>query len=201
MGTGRLFYGERATGCVASPDPLPCSLLPHLPTCSTMHRTRMRFAMRWTIALLGLAVGNWGSGLAVQSSEPGAIKFELDVQPILTARGCNSGPCHGKSRGQNGFALSLLGLTPTWTFARSSPMVVGAAWPRPHPTRACFFRRPSARCPTVVESASIWTAPTMGSWRDGSKGVSNARGKPTRSFAGFAFHPNPGHSLLAKTLR
>ncbi len=38
-----------------------------------------------------------------------SIKFELDVQPILTARGCNSGPCHGKARGQNGFALSLLG--------------------------------------------------------------------------------------------
>ncbi|MFM8574159.1 MAG: hypothetical protein ACKOAU_21360, partial [Pirellula sp.] len=37
------------------------------------------------------------------------VKFELDIQPILTARGCNSGPCHGKSRGQNGFALSLLG--------------------------------------------------------------------------------------------
>ncbi len=36
-------------------------------------------------------------------------KFELDIQPILTARGCNSGSCHGKSRGQNGFALSLLG--------------------------------------------------------------------------------------------
>jgi hypothetical protein len=35
-------------------------------------------------------------------------KFELDVQPILTARACNSGPCHGKARGQNGFALSLL---------------------------------------------------------------------------------------------
>ena len=38
-----------------------------------------------------------------------ALKFELDIQPILTARGCNSGPCHGKARGQNGFALSLLG--------------------------------------------------------------------------------------------
>jgi hypothetical protein len=39
----------------------------------------------------------------------GGIKFELDIQPLLTARGCNSGPCHGKQRGQNGFALSLLG--------------------------------------------------------------------------------------------
>ena len=36
-------------------------------------------------------------------------KFEMDIQPILTARGCNSGPCHGKSRGQNGFELSLFG--------------------------------------------------------------------------------------------
>lgn len=37
------------------------------------------------------------------------ISFELDVQPILTARGCNQGACHGKARGQNGFQLSLLG--------------------------------------------------------------------------------------------
>ena len=43
------------------------------------------------------------------STENVARKFELDIQPILTARGCNSGGCHGKARGQNGFALSLLG--------------------------------------------------------------------------------------------
>jgi len=41
--------------------------------------------------------------------EAPVITFELDVQPLLTRYGCNSGPCHGKSRGQNGFALSLLG--------------------------------------------------------------------------------------------
>ncbi|MFN5948254.1 MAG: Ig domain-containing protein, partial [Pirellulaceae bacterium] len=43
-------------------------------------------------------------------------KFELDIQPILTARGCNSGPCHGKSRGQNGFSLSLLGFDADWDY-------------------------------------------------------------------------------------
>ncbi|MCG8652404.1 MAG: hypothetical protein MI861_21365, partial [Pirellulales bacterium] len=37
------------------------------------------------------------------------ISFELDVQPVLTAQGCNMGACHGKQRGQNGFQLSLLG--------------------------------------------------------------------------------------------
>ena len=38
--------------------------------------------------------------------------FERHVMPMLTARGCNAGGCHGKSGGQNGFALSLLGFDP-----------------------------------------------------------------------------------------
>ena len=38
-----------------------------------------------------------------------SITFESDIQPQLTRLGCNAGACHGKSRGQNGFALSLLG--------------------------------------------------------------------------------------------
>jgi hypothetical protein len=38
-----------------------------------------------------------------------SVDFENDVQPILTRYGCNSGPCHGKARGQGGFQLSLLG--------------------------------------------------------------------------------------------
>jgi hypothetical protein len=63
----------------------------------------------WFVLSLSLALAS-GLGLpSVWGTEPAAIKFELDVQPLLTARGCNSGPCHGKSRGQNGFALSLLG--------------------------------------------------------------------------------------------
>lgn len=37
------------------------------------------------------------------------VSFELDIQPILAAHGCNAGACHGKQRGQNGFQLSLLG--------------------------------------------------------------------------------------------
>lgn len=37
------------------------------------------------------------------------VSFELDIQPILAAQGCNAGACHGKQRGQNGFQLSLLG--------------------------------------------------------------------------------------------
>ncbi|WP_182869361.1 DUF1549 and DUF1553 domain-containing protein [Stieleria mannarensis] len=49
--------------------------------------------------------------IALQSvtSAGDAVSFELDVQPILAAHGCNAGACHGKQRGQNGFQLSLLG--------------------------------------------------------------------------------------------
>ncbi len=40
------------------------------------------------------------------------INFTNQVVPIFTKLGCNSGGCHGKSGGQNGFALSLLGFVP-----------------------------------------------------------------------------------------
>ena len=40
------------------------------------------------------------------------IHFANEVVPIFTRLGCNSGGCHGKSGGQNGFQLSLLGFEP-----------------------------------------------------------------------------------------
>lgn len=48
------------------------------------------------------------------------VSFELDIQPILTAHSCNSGGCHGKQRGQNGFQLSLLGFDPEFDHAAVS---------------------------------------------------------------------------------
>lgn len=47
-----------------------------------------------------------------QLHNPPPLNFRNDVTPILTKFGCNSGGCHGKSGGQNGFALSLLGFEP-----------------------------------------------------------------------------------------
>src|SRR5262249_9289516 len=37
------------------------------------------------------------------------IAFEQQIIPILTKAGCNSGGCHGKAEGQNGFKLSVFG--------------------------------------------------------------------------------------------
>jgi hypothetical protein len=92
----------------------------------------MRFpTLPWTciqvaIAIFCMLLGSVGTLSRLQSADSlnpinvsgssPILKFELDIQPILTARGCNSGPCHGKSRGQNGFALSLLGFDANMDF-------------------------------------------------------------------------------------
>ena len=40
------------------------------------------------------------------------INFANQISPVLTKLSCNSGGCHGKISGQNGFRLSLLGFEP-----------------------------------------------------------------------------------------
>jgi len=40
------------------------------------------------------------------------MNFQNQIAPIFTKTGCNGGGCHGKSAGQNGFRLSLLGFEP-----------------------------------------------------------------------------------------
>ena len=42
-------------------------------------------------------------------ASPSPVSFHRDVVPILSKAGCNSGGCHGKAEGQNGFKLSVFG--------------------------------------------------------------------------------------------
>lgn len=46
------------------------------------------------------------------AEKPRPISYQLDVMPVLTAAGCNTGSCHGSARGQDGFHLSLYGFDP-----------------------------------------------------------------------------------------
>lgn len=46
------------------------------------------------------------------ATDPREIHFGNDVVPILSKFGCNSGGCHGKAEGQNGFKLSVFGFDP-----------------------------------------------------------------------------------------
>ncbi len=62
-----------------------------------------------------------------------SVTFEKDIQPLLTRFGCNAGACHGKSRGQNGFALSLLGFDSDFDY---EAIVQQARGRRVHPAAA-----------------------------------------------------------------
>ena len=44
------------------------------------------------------------------------VSFRNQVVPVFTKLGCNSGGCHGKASGQNGFKLSLLGFDPVFDY-------------------------------------------------------------------------------------
>ena len=48
---------------------------------------------------------------------PRPLSFTNDVIPILSKFGCNSGGCHGRAIGQNGFKLSLYGYNPEFDYA------------------------------------------------------------------------------------
>ena len=46
------------------------------------------------------------------ATTPRPISFQLDVMPVLTSSGCNTGSCHGSARGKDGFHLTLFGFDP-----------------------------------------------------------------------------------------
>ena len=51
--------------------------------------------------------------------------FRRDVMPVFFRAGCNSGTCHGSSRGKDGFRLSLFGYDPKGDFERVTREMVG----------------------------------------------------------------------------
>ncbi len=56
---------------------------------------------------------------------PRPISFQLDVMPVLTSAGCNTGSCHGSARGQDGFMLSLFGYDPEGDHQRITRQLSG----------------------------------------------------------------------------
>ncbi|MSR27623.1 MAG: DUF1553 domain-containing protein [Planctomycetaceae bacterium] len=52
-----------------------------------------------------------------RTAEELPVSFTNEIVPIFTRLGCNAGGCHGKSDGQNGFRLSLLGFEPAEDYA------------------------------------------------------------------------------------
>jgi hypothetical protein len=64
---------------------------------------------------ISVTFGDKAARIPVEAKSVGEnlpINFPNQVVPVFTKLGCNSGGCHGKASGQNGFKLSLLGFEP-----------------------------------------------------------------------------------------
>jgi hypothetical protein len=85
--------------------------------------------------------------VAVAPSADRAVTFERDVVPLLTRAGCNAGACHGKARGQNGFALSLLGFDSTFDFNAIVHEARGRRLFPANPSESLFLLKASGAVP------------------------------------------------------
>ncbi|MFN0017457.1 MAG: DUF1549 and DUF1553 domain-containing protein [Pirellulaceae bacterium] len=56
-------------------------------------------------------------GMPAATASAAPLDFTNDIVPLLSKQGCNSGSCHGKAIGQNGFKLSLFGFDPAFDYA------------------------------------------------------------------------------------
>ncbi|MCO6453970.1 MAG: DUF1549 domain-containing protein [Pirellulaceae bacterium] len=107
----------------------------------------------WLLVAAGsiavLAALNCPAVVAQEGASPAepAVSFELDVLPILTARGCNMGACHGKARGQNGFKLSLLGFDPEFDYSALTQQARGRRVFPAAPQHSLLLRKATGQVP------------------------------------------------------
>jgi hypothetical protein len=104
--------------------------------------------MKAILRLLVWMAAMAGPGLpAIEAGERASVTFERDIQPILTRAGCNAGACHGKARGQNGFALSLLGFDPAGDYEAIVKDAGGRRVSRLMPAESLLLGKATARLP------------------------------------------------------
>ena len=86
--------------------------------------------------------------LAVKSmGENLPLNFTNQIVPIFTKQGCNSGGCHGKLAGQNGFRLSLLGFEPDLDFVTLVKEGRGRRLFPANPDASLFLMKATGRSP------------------------------------------------------
>jgi len=69
-----------------------------------------------SLAFAGLQATSEVRATKIQQKRP--VSYRHDVVPIFLRTGCNSGGCHGSSRGKDGFRLSLFGFDPAGDYYR-----------------------------------------------------------------------------------
>ena len=75
------------------------------------------------------------------------VNFKNQIVPIFTKLGCNSGGCHGKASGQNGFKLSLLGFYPEDDYEFLVKEARGRRLSPSHPSSSLLLAKAVGRSP------------------------------------------------------
>ena len=105
----------------------------------------------WTLAVVSLsALPPTAAPSTVQLNGTDArarVRFAGEIVPILSKLGCNGGACHGKSSGQNGFRLSLLGSDPALDYESLTREGRGRRVFLAAPGESLILKKPSARLP------------------------------------------------------
>lgn len=78
---------------------------------------------------------------------PRPVSFRNEIVPILTKAHCNSGGCHGKAEGQNGFKLSIFGYDPLSDHQSLAMESRGRRISTTNPESSMLFLKGSARTP------------------------------------------------------
>ncbi len=81
------------------------------------------------------------------AAKPRIPSFRQDVMPILTSTGCNSGGCHGKVAGQNGFKLSLRGYAPEQDYLALTAELDSRRINFAAPAESLFVQKPLGKVP------------------------------------------------------
>lgn len=75
------------------------------------------------------------------------VHFGSDVVPVFSKLGCNSGGCHGRASGQNGFKLSVFGFDPGADYDAIVKQARGRRVFPGSPSNSLILTKPSGRAP------------------------------------------------------
>jgi hypothetical protein len=98
-------------------------------------------------------VGEWGGetlrvpATVTGMNQPRPVSFRLEVIPVLTKSGCNSGKCHGSPSGKGGFAISLRGFDWTKDYGRLTREASGRRIDLVQPAESLLIAKPALRLP------------------------------------------------------
>ncbi|HAC91167.1 MAG TPA: cell surface protein, partial [Planctomycetaceae bacterium] len=111
------------------------------------------------------------SPIAVSAAaEARPISFHLDVMPVLTRTGCNTGSCHGAARGKDGFRLSLFGFDPAGDHFRITREIGTRRINMARPDHSLFYLKSIGAVPHSggrrMEPDSVY-ADTLLTWLEG----------------------------------